>query len=347
MKKIGILTYHFADNYGAVLQCYALCKAINEFEDCEAQVINYVPSKFKYQSFKGYRQVLFKHKRSMFNTFLNRYCNIEPEMKNTINYEKYDCICVGSDQVWCTIYEDYYLPKVEGVSKISYAASLGYLPESQVLNEDLIRENLPCFDSISIRENIHKKYLCELCGVDCEVVLDPTLLFDKEMYLPLINRIKQKREEFIFLFYLPHDNQYYKAIELANRIAREYNVEIVHSLSDVPENAFARTSKCMIYEGIEDFLYYIKNAKFVITNSYHATLFAIQFEIPFYTLVVESMRSRIDTLVDKLGIESRVLEKGLLEIEIDEEIDWIRLKERMLVEREYSYKYLRRALDIE
>ncbi len=347
MKKIGILTYQFADNYGAVLQCFALCKVINELKNCEAKVINFVPSKFMYQAFAGYSQERFAQKREMFDAFLKRYCDIEPDIKNRIEYEKYDYICVGSDQVWCTIYEDYYLPGIEGVKKIAYAASLGFSPESHMLDEKMIRDNLPYFKHISIRENVHKKYLQELCGIDCEVVLDPTLLIEREVYLPLIDRKEQEQKDFVFLFYLPHDKHYYRAIELANVIAKKYNLEIIHSFQDIPSCAFAKKSRSMIYEGVEDFLYYISNARFVITNSYHATLFAIQFETPFYTFAVESMRSRIDTLSEKLGIQSRIVEKRLLDLSVDDEIDWKRLKERVREEREYSYRYLRKALDID
>ena len=347
MKKIGILTYQFADNYGAVLQCYALCKAINELDDCDAKVINFIPANFKYKSYSGYNQILFIRKREMFDEFLRRNCNVEQNIKNTITDEEYDYICVGSDQIWCTVYEDYYLPGINRTKKVSYAASLGYSPNSQKLNEDIIKKNLPQFKNISVRETIHREYLHELCGVECEVVLDPTLLLDKEEYYSLIDNVRKENGEFIFLFYLLHDNEYYKAIELANMIAREYDFEIIHSLQDVSEDVFTKKSKCMMYDGVEDFLYYIKNAKFVITNSYHATLFALQFEIPFYTFKVESMRSRVDTLVEELDIGHRVINNSILGMEVDVNIDWNAIKGRIRNKRESSYEYLRKALDID
>lgn len=346
MKKIGILTYQFADNYGAVLQSYALCRAINQFEDCRANVINYIPPEFRYMTHRGYAQVLFLQKRKLFDSFLMNYCNVEEEIKNTIDYKEYDYICVGSDQVWSTSHKEYFLPKAENVKKITYAASLGYLPDSKRLDENLLKVNVPKFDNISIREDIHRKYIYEICAVETEVVLDPTLLFDKDIYLPIVKESKKEDEGFVFLFYLPHDDETFKAVEIANKIARKYNISIIHSILDASDNMFAGKSRCMMYEGVEDFLYYIKNARFVITNSYHATIFAMQFETPFYTLVVESMRSRIDTLAEKLGIESRIVEQGLLDIDISDSIDWRKIKEQIMTERQKSYKYLRKALDV-
>lgn len=346
MKRIGILTYQFADNYGAVLQCYALCKAINQFKDCNATVINYIPPTFRYATCKGHNQVLIQRKRKLLDTFLSDHCDIEAEKKNIIDYDNYDYICVGSDQIWCTAYKGYFLPDADGIKKITYAASLGYAPESKRLDEKVLKDFVPRFDHVSIRELVHRDYLREICDVNAEVVLDPTLLFDENIYLPIVGKSQQEMKDFVFLFYLPHDDEAFRAVEIANKIARKYNYSIVHSILDAPENMCVNVSHCMMHEGIEDFLYYIKNAKYVITNSYHATLFAMQFEVPFYTTVVKTMRSRVDTLIEKFGIGKRIIEQGIFAQNIDDKIDWNAIKEKMVAERKASYEYLKKALEI-
>ena len=109
---------------------------------------------------------------------------------------------------------------------------------------------------------------------------------------------------------------------------------------------FYRNGGCMMFEGVENFLWYIKNAYFVVTNSYHATLFCIQFESPFYTFVVSSMRSRIHTLVDKIGVGDRIIESYLSEKDVNRIVDFETIQKKIEIERELSMQYLRQALEI-
>ena len=102
MKKVGILTFHYVDNYGAVLQAYALRKKINELPECRAEIINYVPSGFEYELYgngEKYRAMLQK-KRQSFEAFLSKYCGVNTPIISSVEDSGYDYYCVGSDQVW-------------------------------------------------------------------------------------------------------------------------------------------------------------------------------------------------------------------------------------------------------
>ena len=152
---------------------------------------------------------------------------------------------------------------------------------------------------------------------------------------------------FVFFFWLVHDDEILKGIDFVNTISEKYRLPVVHNVTDVQKSVFHNDGGCMMGEGIENFLWYIKHAKYVVTNSYHASLFSIRFKTPFYIFTVESMRSRIDMLVRKYGIASRIADKYIAPDEIDECVCFDAIEMKIKTEREKSLDYLKDALDIE
>lgn len=350
MKTVGILTFHFADNYGAVLQCYALRKAINDLPGFDAEIINYIPPQYKYPKRwdNTYEKHMFKQKRIWFDMFLKRRCGISKEVSSLVCGNEYDYYCAGSDQIWNTndTLLEYFFPHIDANAKrISYAASIGIGVEDRNLNKTVLKKYLPQFKEISVRESEHAALIEKLIGCNCERVLDPTLLLMKDDYEQIVSTEILQKQEFIFLYWLNHNNPA-PGVELANTLSRIYNIPVVHSIVDAPPYMFAKDGGCMFYEGIENFLWYIKNAKFVITNSYHGTIFSIQFERPFYTFIVESMRSRIDTLIETLEIGDRIVKRYLLSNQIEENIDFVSIQDKIERERRKSIAFLKKALDI-
>ncbi len=351
MNTVGIMTFHFADNYGAILQCYALNKVINNFSGYHAEIINFLPAQYKYpKRWKDtYTEQKFKNKRFLFDKFLKNECKISQDRFSIVTGNQYDYYCVGSDQVWNTLpmYEEYFFPHTASEAKrISYAASLGIGINDTKLNKDMLKKHLPRFKNISVRETEHVKLIEDLTGSNCERVLDPTLLLEKEEYEKIAVTERNPYGNFIFLYWLNHNNPA-PGVELTNALSRRYNLPVIHSIIDAPSYMFANNGGCMFYEGINDFLWYVKNAKFVITNSYHGTIFSILFERPFYTFVVETMRSRIDTLIEIAGIENRVIETPFFINQVVEEIDFNRIKRKIEKEKKQSLQYIKTALDIQ
>lgn len=351
MKKIGILTFQYADNYGAVLQCYALRRTINNLPDCSAEIINYRPPLFVYGRCwnNSYERKLFQNKRKKFERFLKEECGIKDEIIAHVKGSEYDCYCVGSDQIWNTKGDvrEFFLPDVsEEIPKIAYAPSIGLDVGSPYLKKDLFRQYLPRFSSLSVREQEHVPLIQELTGKACKCVLDPTLLLKASDYSMIVNPNRIKDIPFLFFFWLQHDSNLIRGIEFANVLSRKFDIPVVHSIIGAKEYMFYRNGGCMMFEGVENFLWYIKNAYFVVTNSYHATLFCIQFESPFYTFVVSSMRSRIHTLVDKIGVGDRIIESYLSEKDVNRIVDFETIQKKIEIERELSMQYLRQALEI-
>lgn len=351
MKKIGILTLHYADGYGACLQAYALRRVINSFPGCSAEIINYVPSAFKYPVYEesdiGYEKMVAK--RTKFEHFLSTQCGIKENIQNSVDGTGYDIVCAGSDQIWNLSWDvsEYFLPHVKNKKKISYAASFGINQNSIFWNDQIYSKYLSEFDAISLREAKEQKKTEELSGKACEVVLDPTLLLDAEDYECICND-KNTKEDFIFLFWIKHDNNFLQGIEFANKLSRNLGIGIIHSFADNPKGIIYNDMGTMIYKGIEDFLYYIKNASYVVTNSYHASLFSIQFGTRFYTFNVDSMRDRIETLQTQelFNLSGNIISNFEDWNEINYENVVEKNTETFLLTKNKSVRYLMKELEI-
>lgn len=349
MKKIGILTFHFADNYGAVLQCYALRRVINGMAGCRAEVINYVPASFQYARTwtNEYEESLFRKKRKKFETFLSEYCGIQkPVIHTAPEAGSYDCYVVGSDQVWSTGMQEYFLPEIaDKACCISYAASIGVGMDYPWLKKSVLQQYVPKFTSVSVREYEHVGFIEKVCGRKCECLLDPVLLLNADDYEDFIAKESLREEKFIFFFWLMHDKEYMHGVEFVNRLSRLLEMPVVHAFQSAPDYMFYNDGGSMQFEGIENFLWYTRNAEYVVTNSYHATLFSIQFHTPFYTFPSKSMRSRIDTLCRRFAIHERVVEGYLPMDQVHKDIDFGSIYRKISEQREDSFRYLQKALE--
>ena len=350
MKKIGILTLHYGDGYGACLQAYALRRVINSFSGCSAEIINYVPSGFKYPVYEksdlAYEKMVVK--RAKFERFLSTHCGIKDNIRNYVDGNEYDIVCAGSDQIWNLSWDihEYFLPHVTNRKKISYAASLGINQSSVFWNDDIYSKYLSEFDAISLREAREQKKIEDLSGKNCKVVLDPTLLLNAEDYKCICNNENSKEGDFIFLFWIKHDNNYLQGIEFANKLSRSLGIGVIHSFADYPKGIINNDMGTMIYEGIEDFLYYIKNACYVVTNSYHASLFSIQFGTRFYTFNVDSMTDRIETLQELFDLSGNLISsfEDWNEIKYENVVE--KNTETFLLTKKQSVKYLMKELEV-
>lgn len=355
MKKVGILTFHYANNYGAVLQTWALRERINRFEGCTAEIINYVPESFSYKPYVDSVEGLeaLKEKRKKFERFLTAKCGIDSPILNCVGGIDYDYYVVGSDQVWNLSFRQteksaYFFPGLDkNAVKVAYAASVGMGTDEANRYQEEYEQYLPTFKSLSVREREHVDFVEKMSGKKCECVLDPTLLLEQADYNKLIEgREFIQKEPYVLLFWL-HNYETNKGIEFANMLARKYNLSIVHSFPQEKSYMFHKSSGSMIYGGVEDFLYYIKNAAFVVTNSFHASIFSLQFETPFYIFTIPSMQSRIREMEDSFGIGDRVVKEYIYPSALSKDVDFDKIKDKIAIRRKDSLAYLKNALDIE
>ena len=190
MKKVGIMTLHIGDNYGALLQCYALRHFLNSQSDIQAEVINFDPGREfpVYEDEDVQRQ--YSKKLEKFKDFNRVYNGVSaPAFRDihTAEAMKYDYYITGSDQVWNTSFvftnKAYFLDFVpEKAKKIAYAASIGLSTNSPKLKKEWFEQHIPFFDYLSLREMSHEKFVSQFTDKKIYSVVDPTLLLTRDDY---------------------------------------------------------------------------------------------------------------------------------------------------------------------
>lgn len=325
--KIGILTYHRAHNYGAMLQAYALLTFLQE-RGYTAEFIDYWPKKhqLQYKLFKpihgkGFVNKLINfiadiltmtrryHRMSKFNKFAKNYLNI----KSVIQYKdksdfkqenKYDLIIVGSDQIWRNyeyegkyigfdpIYFCQYFPNTSRC--ISYAASMGIIALNNNDN-NLLKQYLSTFDTILVRENSLKELINSL-EFEADVVLDPTLLISKEQWNRILPATRFKKQPYVLYYELIRSQE---ALDFARSKAKALKCELL--IMDSIIHTIPRKEHVSYASPIE-FLHAIRDAEYIVATSFHGTAFSIIFEKQFITIGLNKNADRVLTLLNHLGI---------------------------------------------
>lgn len=353
MKKIGIITLHFSNNYGAVLQTYALHKTISRLDGCDVKIIPFCKKSFVFgkRTCSQIEQVLMNEKKNSLRKFLIDECGIEPlDTEDISNYLDIDYYVVGSDQVWNTsflLFDENYLLKFvpENAKRIAYAASIGMNLKNNRFQRSVFEKYLPLFDDISIREIEHLNFVEECSKKKCELVLDPTLLLEKKDYEELLPQ-KEVCEKYILLFWISHDDTLFQGIDFANKIALKYGYKIYHCFEDLPECLIMNSAGSIYYGEVQDFLWYIKNAEIIITNSFHAVTFSILFEKAFYVFSEQAMSSRIENLKYLFNIKDRCIDTFLPMEDVNFDMDYEQINRKLKRYRKQSLDFLKAALDI-
>lgn len=308
MKKVGILTLFGEYNFGNRLQNYAVQEILKD-NGLEVETIKYllksnenlpIKTKIEENRLAKFREFNKKIK------FADKIIYMDGEAP--IEYrEKYDYIVLGSDQIWNYSYKTFSTKAFASFAKenrkFSFAASFGmdWMPEE---DSDLYRKCKKCLNelkAISVREFSGKEIVEKITGRDdIEVLVDPTMLLSEKKWSSLVKKPDNlKVKKYIVKSFLGEvSKKTWKTIE---NIARQNNCEII-DISD-KESLFYNI-------GPEEFLYLVKNAFLVLTDSFHACVFSILFSTPFIVFErednVKSMYSRIETLVKKFEMEYRV-----------------------------------------
>lgn len=365
--KVGVITFHSAHNYGASLQAWALQKVLKEL-GTEPGIIHYHPEvidrlyvppkqntlkkKAKYYLKKKYRkrvqdQVLKYHK---YNDFIKSKFNLIGDFKT---YEELknanlhlDAYITGSDQVWNSDHTNGFDPAYmldfaeEGSLKISYAASVGreyILPQYR----EQFEESLKSYTSISVREASAKPAITALTEKPVHVVLDPTLLLKKEDYEEF--KVPGKIKERYILVYMMEANK--QLIRFANKLSIAMGIPIIQRK---PLGIFRNELASYYTDDAGEFLGEIENAEYVITNSFHATVFSLIYEKPFLSMLHTSTGARTSDLLKSVGLQSHIIHDpsefhDMSQFEIE---DKEKLRARILELQKSSYDFLREALQI-
>lgn len=335
--KVGILTFHDAHNYGAVLQAFALKKYIQKL-GYEVKIINYhhetIPD--------GYPKENNEVRWEKFDKFIKEL--VDYEEKTHINEEELEKLDIdfwicGSDQIWNTeitrgFNRGFFLDFDTSGKKISYAVSMG-INELPKEHEKNFKNSLNKLDNISVREDTLKEYAERFTDKEIIRVLDPTLLLEEEDYENLI--LDNKYGDYVLIYALGPDERLTK---IANKIAKEKNAKIIELNDKRNENYFCEQ---ISDAGPDEFLTLIKNAKAIVTNSFHGTIFSIIFQKEFYTITRLNRNSRMESILKIVDMEDRLIDK-VEEIENVKGQDYKKAYDRLNKEKEKSRNFLKNAL---
>lgn len=362
--KIGILTFHRAINYGAVLQCYALSETLKSFGH-DVEVVDYRPDYVErhrqlFQSYnlchtKGFTNLVKqsvlsaltltsrKDANKRFDSFLNAYLVLSGIVKTTKDFPSYyDAIFFGSDQIWnpkiCYGFDDLYWGQLphDKTKMITYAASLG---EPQALSEKdwlEIEKRIVAFDGLSVRELQLKDALESKLGIHSVCNIDPSLLLTKEKYEALVVDPADEGK-YVLAFSIVEIPEF---IKFAKKVASELNCKLLLvSAHKTPSLFYKEKTIKQITPTVGEFLGLIKHASCVVTTSFHGTAFSIIYNRPFYT-AAHGKSTRVYSLLSSIGLENRLVDmnekcKDLKFEEIDYEGPLVKLS--MLVRDAMSY----------
>ena len=355
--NVAIVTQPIKANYGGVLQNFALQCVLRklghhpvtiDYRDSSPlwfylfqtiKTILLYPFSSKRRALTPYRNVFPRDKRIM--KFVHKYIKLTDNQylsynRDIIQKYKIGAVIVGSDQVWRPRYSpnclyDTYLSflKNEKLIKISYAASFGvdsweYTDKQTKVCKELMKQ----FNAVSVREH-SGVHLCQkyLDVKACEV-LDPTLLLSSDDYCSVCSDIPVNRKRYVCCYMLDASSEKMIIIE---EFSRKNNCEII---------VFSAHDSIMY--SVEEWLALFRDASFVITDSFHGTVFSIIFHREFYSLInADRGATRFVSLLSKFGLESRIVVNKKLE---NVPIDWtiVDSKKNEMINK--SINYLRNGL---
>lgn len=356
--KVAILTWHHYDNFGSVLQAYALQHTISKL-NLEVQIIDYRSLRGgKIHGFKEEVKFILgevlqiKRYQNPFTKFRKNYYNMSHLIQEKLvlqdTIKSFDFVICGSDQIWApNVFDSVYMLDFvpEKITKISYAASIGLntIPIDMV---DIYKKLLSRFRAISVRENKGALLLKEL-GIESTVVLDPTLLIDTKTWQKHENAVKTNKK-FIFCYFLKTNHNYKNVVE---NYAKKNYVDILGCSANKNDSEWMTLVNSV---GPKEFLWLIHHAEAIFTDSYHGTIFSILYHKDFITFErFENtdeicQNSRISQLDDYFHISNRILKKSDYEkFEIIPAINYSKIEKNISEQRYRSMDFLYRALGVE
>lgn len=291
--KIGILTYHKAENFGAIMQAYALVHFLND-SGYEAEIIDYrcINIEVRYDIYNPRVLLSRKNVLASLAEYTDRFHNLKDReirknkfrkfrkripmgksVKKADDISDYDVVITGSDQVWNFHLnkgdENVFLlnfAKGKQFRRIAYAASSEKNGLSRI-SETNLRNSLIRFEKISVREPFLRDQLRNLIKKDITICLDPVFLLPPQEYDRIA--IKPTKERYILIFHMTYSHE---IVEFASKLAAEKGIELIECFGGFSSQ---RNSNSISDWGPEELLGWIANAEIVFTSSFHGLALSI------------------------------------------------------------------------
>lgn len=371
--KIGIITQPLETNYGGLLQNYALqevlCRLGHESITLDLPDLKIGRKRAYVNGLKGFVKRIFgkdaKYKRYISqkerkqiarNTsmFVNKYIQhtsklkTEKEFVEAIDNLCLDALVVGSDQVWRPAYNPcitrmyFDFADNTNITRFSYAASFGVdFWEYSAEQTKACRELAKKMKAISVRERSGIELCKNNLGVEAMLVLDPTMLLDKEDYIKIVNACQIKKSQGDMFTYILDNTE--QKTNIIKKVAAELNLTpfaVMPSKSRMFKKE--KLEEC-VFPPVEQWLRAFMDAKYIICDSFHGMVFSIIFNKPFW--IIENKKrgnTRFDSLLELFGLENRKIDAAEIErIDFTQPIDWEKVNS---IKKEWqlkSIKYLK------
>lgn len=367
MRKVGILTYHACNNYGASLQAYALqttvksllgadatCKIIDYRSEVMMNIvtpfakrIDHPKELIKTLSRMPYRKPLLR-RHELFDSFgrevldTTERCLTPEDVKREVGH--FDTVICGSDQTWNLDpgirYQNpvYYLNFPKAERRIAYATSFSDWVVEAAKKKDYLYSMVSTFDALSMREATGVDLL-KSWGLKCDHVCDPTLLLGKEDYSRIANYDAVPDKPYVLYFAWSGTKDSIKAAKAAGRA---FGMPVVNIVPP-PRAMFSGIGR-KLDVGPREFLGLVESARFVVTNSFHGTAFSAIYGKPFVSVCSDSGETRRSSLLRSLGLGDRLCSVDNLDFSHLGEFDPAASRRAISDQREHAIKYLEGAL---
>lgn len=371
-KTVGIASLHTAVNYGVFLQAYALQEKIRSF-GYDTQIINYdkraegdskLSKKQKLIRFyshvrnfsiiverKNFRKIPESKRREReFKRFSNErftfspYCNNVDDVKKILS-ARYDAYVCGSDQIWNPTHTKmnpfYFLAFADNDKKIAYSPSVSCITIPEMYKKEFF-EKVSDFHFISSREKTGSNLIEEGTGRKCPTVIDPTLLYEKRDYEKLSLNQRLIKEPYVLCYYLNFSELHKKAAE---KISEELGIKVVVVPCD--PRVYYELEGEKVFASIEEFLSLVRDAEFVLTDSFHGTAFSVIYRKNFRSIKNygdEGKFTRINDFLSELGLQKCIATKDNVELLSADETDYSQAETKLDEWRAFSAEYLENAL---
>lgn len=354
--KIGIVTQPLSRNYGGILQNYALQQTLIKlghtpytfdlgkytWKDWGVTTIKSIIKKIIGRPYYFPETPnTYYAKEQLLRRFVESHISLMcprthiPNRKYVSQYNL-DAIIVGSDQVWRPKYnlciESMFLAFTQGINikRIAYAASFGtdeweYTPKQTIACKSLAQK----FEAISVREKSGVGLCKDFLGVDATHLVDPTLLLTKEEYKKVLTHIPESESQYLFAYILDPTEE---KIGFIKKYATLLGIEYIIKGADKQISA---------NDSIERWLAHFRDAKYIITDSYHGSIFSIIFNKPFIAVGNEARgMSRFNSLLSKLGLEDRLIDISKEHKIPTSNIDWTAINSNVKASRTTAISFL-------
>lgn len=376
---VGIINLQFTDNYGAVIAASMLERAVREtvdknirvetlyyshptpprnilafhldkMKDGEMTLLQYIKSRLIPQPNNKSLVEIERRRHQKFQLFRDSFLTLTERRNNQALdscEQNYIALIAGSDVIWqpkriLSVRSKAFLLDFgqDSTRRIAYAPSIDSSDKKLLKKcKKIFKEHLKSFDFLSVREEQGRAFLQPLTDKEIKLCCDPALLYGAAAYSEMIEKSSVKCEEGFVYAYVLGDN--IEAVKYAERLAREKGLKLC---------LYAPKIKCSsdyidcICDGPSEFLYRLKNAKYVVTTSFHCVVFSVMFCRPFLAFVRGASSIKIPSLLKELEISDRIA-VGSDEADIDAaQIDFERANARLKEMGADSWSYIRNAL---